>query len=101
MSNGPIRAELDSLYRDEVLPVFAGLGMETAARDYLAAVVDRFSNPFLDHRLSDIFVNHDTKKRHRFGGLISLTESNGFNLAQPRLAGALGAISLRGSIVSG
>ena len=95
ITNVPTRAEFNSLYEDEVLPVFAGLGMEAGARDYLATVVERFSNPFLDHRLSDIFVNHAAKKRHRFGGLIDLARVNGLNLAQPRLTGLLGPKSDR------
>ena len=39
--------------------------------------IDRFSNPFLDHRLAEIFVNHESKKQRRFGGLIALAEANG------------------------
>jgi tagaturonate reductase len=56
---------LRKLYEDEVLPGFRAKGMETAAEAYLATTLDRFANPFLDHRLSDIAVNHSQKVRKR------------------------------------
>ena len=43
---------------------------------YLKTVVEKFSNPFLNHRLSEIFINHEAKKRQRFGGLIDLAKAN-------------------------
>ena len=84
------RAELDALYQEEVLPVFAGIGMNKEAGAYLETVIERFSNPFLDHRLSEIFTNHEAKKERRFGGLIELALTNGVRVRQPRLEAALG-----------
>ena len=84
-----LRAELDDLYDEEVLPVFAGIGMGAEAGAYRAVVVERFSNPFLDHRLAEIFINHDAKKRRRFGGVIELARANGVHIKQPRLKAAL------------
>jgi tagaturonate reductase len=83
------RAELDDLYDQEVLPVFAGIGMKNEAFDYRDTVIERFSNPFLDHRLADIHDNHDAKKRRRFGGLIELAKANDVRIKQPRLSAAL------------
>jgi tagaturonate reductase len=83
------RAELDDLYDKEVLPVFAGIGMGGEAEAYRDTVIERFSNPFLDHRLADIHDNHDAKKRRRFGGLIELAEANDIRVEQPRLRAAL------------
>ena len=40
----------------------------------------RFFNPFLDHRLADIHVNHQAKKQRRFGGLIELVNVNGLSV---------------------
>ena len=71
-----MRAKLDALYDEEVLPVFAAIGMGDEAQAYLKTVIERFSNPFLDHRLSEIFINHEAKKRRRFGGLIELAKTN-------------------------
>jgi tagaturonate reductase len=71
-----MRAKLDALYAEGVLPVFAAIGMGDEAQAYLKTVTERFSNPFLDHRLSEIFINHEAKKRRRFGGLIELAKAN-------------------------
>ena len=70
-------AELNDLYDREVLPVFDGLGMGEEARAYRASVIERFRNPFLDHKLADIFTNHAAKKQRRFGGLVALAEQHG------------------------
>ncbi len=84
-----MRAKLDALYEEEVLPVFAAIGMGDEAQAYLRTVIERFSNPFLDHRLSEIFTNHEAKKQRRFGGLIDLAKMNGVNTKLPRLKAAL------------
>ena len=84
-----MRAKLDALYAEEVLPVFAAIGMGDEARAYLKTVIERFSNPFLNHRLSEIFINHAAKKRRRFGGLIDLAQANGGRIKLPRLEAAL------------
>ena len=74
-----------------MIPVFAAIGMETEARAYRTSVIDRFRNPFLNHRLADIFANHEAKKARRLGGLIALAETIDFRLSQPRLRAALAA----------
>jgi tagaturonate reductase len=89
MADKATHAELDKLLDEEVLPVFAGVGMKKEADAYRATVVERFSNPFLDHRLAEIFINHEAKKRRRFGGLIELAEANDVRVRQPRLRAAL------------
>lgn len=89
MGDATMRAKLDQLYDEEVLPVFAAIGMGEQASAYLNTVIERFSNPFLDHRLSEIFTNHEAKKRRRFGGLIELAEANGARVRQPGLKAAL------------
>jgi tagaturonate reductase len=89
MKDKAIRAELDDLYDKEVLPVFAGIGMKEEAEAYRATVVERFCNPFLDHRLAEIFTNHEAKKQRRFGGLIELARAHDVRIMQPRLSAAL------------
>ncbi|KAF7962180.1 D-mannonate oxidoreductase [Cupriavidus sp. UYMU48A] len=86
-----LRADLESLWRDEVLPVFDALGKGSAARVYLDEVRERFANPYLDHRLSDIARNHDEKKARRFQPVIDMAREFGLNLGQPRLKAALRA----------
>jgi tagaturonate reductase len=89
MADRAMRAELDDLYEKEVMPVFAGIGREEEARTYRDTAIDRFQNPFLDHRLAEIFTNHAAKKQRRFGGLIALAEANDLRVAQPWLMAAL------------
>jgi tagaturonate reductase len=91
MADNAIRAELNQLLDDEVLPVFAEIGMKEEAATYRATAVERFCNRFLDHRLAEIFVNHEAKKRRRLGGVIELAEGNNVRVKQPRLRAALGS----------
>jgi tagaturonate reductase len=91
MADNAIRSELDDLYDKEAAPVFAGIGMGREADAYRDTIIERFSNPFLDHRLAGIHYNHDAKKRRRFGGLIGLAEANDVRVEQPRPKAALGS----------
>ncbi|GAB4071930.1 D-mannonate oxidoreductase [Ancylobacter sonchi] len=65
LADDAIRARLDALYADEVVPGFAARGMESEARAYVAVTLDRFRNPFLDHRIADIAQNHTVKVERR------------------------------------
>jgi tagaturonate reductase len=91
MRDPALRADLEALWRDEVLPVFDALDKGGDARAYLDEVRERFQNPFLDHRLSDIARNHDEKKLRRFQPVIDLAHELGLNVRQPRLTAALRA----------
>ena len=64
------RARLSELYEQEVIPGFAGMGMEAEARAYVDETIERFENPFLNHRLADIADNHVEKIRRRAGGFL-------------------------------
>ena len=66
-----MRSFLDRIYDGEVLPVFAAAGIGDAPA-YRASVIERFLNPFLAHRLSDIAQHHAAKKVRRIGGLRKL-----------------------------
>lgn len=83
------RAALESLYRDEVLPVFAAAGDDLAPA-YVTATLDRFANPCLDHRLSDIAQNHAEKLERRIGAFLAWAKDLGLGGQQPRLQAALG-----------
>jgi tagaturonate reductase len=89
MRNEAWRTVLESTWREEVLPVFDALGEHDAARAYLVEVRDRFENPFLDHRLSDIARNHAEKKQRRFKPAVELAHELGLNIEQRRLKAAL------------
>ncbi len=82
-------ADLDGLYRQEVLPVFAAAGQGDEARSYVATTLDRFANPFLAHRLSDIAASHAEKVRRRIAAFVDWGEALGITAPQPRLRGVI------------
>ncbi|WP_322964069.1 mannitol dehydrogenase family protein [Sphingomonas fuzhouensis] len=79
------RASLDRVMAEEVLPGFAAHGMADEARDYIATTLERFANPFLDHRLSDIFSGHAAKIDKRVGGFVRWVDGSGQTVAMPEL----------------
>ncbi len=91
MADPVLRAEIEALWRDEILPVFSTLGVAARAQAdvYLVDVRERFENPFLDHRIADIAQNHAQKKERRLGPIVALAGKNAPHLAQPRLKAAL------------
>lgn len=89
MRDTRLRALLEAVWRDEVLPVFAALGEGDAAAAYLGTLRERLLNPFLAHRLADIAQNHADKKRRRFGPVVEAAQALGLRLAQPALRDAL------------
>ncbi|WP_323687719.1 mannitol dehydrogenase family protein [Rhizobium sp. AN88] len=92
MADDALSRDLETLWRDEVLPVFAAEGMGEEAQAYIRAVRERFLNPFLAHRLADISGNHDEKKRRRFVPVIAAAERLGLNAPQRKLRAALATI---------
>lgn len=79
------REVLECVWCDEVLPVFDAEGTGPQAREYLESVRDRFCNPFLEHRLSDIAKDHDLKKQRRLAPVVDRAQSLGLALAQTQL----------------
>lgn len=82
------RGALEELYAEEVVPVFEAAGDDTA-RAYVAQTLDRFANPFLDHRLTDIAQNHPEKLQRRIADFLSWAARLGLAGRQPRLAATL------------
>lgn len=74
---GPEGAALLLLYRDEVLPGFAHRNRGAAAEAYLATTLDRFRNPFLDHRIADIAQNHRPKAERRIAAFLDWVGPDG------------------------
>lgn len=89
MQSPALRADLETLWASEVLPVFAALGQFDAAQRYVDSVRERFGNPFLQHRLADIAVNHKDKKTRRLLPLVELAEQLAPGLEQPMLRAVL------------
>lgn len=89
MHDTRMRADLEAVWQEEVLPVFEAMDMRVRAEDYLASVRDRFGNPYLDHRIADIAQNHIPKIKRRVMPLIELANALSMQNAQPRLRGLL------------
>lgn len=85
MADAAIRADLADLYEQEVLPTFHAAGYGDEARDYVETTLERFANPFLVHRLSDIAQNHGEKTQRRIGAFIDWGRALGVTGDQLRL----------------
>ncbi len=90
MQDETIRRELEAVWREEVLPVFAADGIGEQATAYVDSVRERFLNPFLKHRIADIASNHEEKKQRRFAPVIARASELGLDLEQRRLKAAVG-----------
>jgi tagaturonate reductase len=89
MSDSALRAELEAVWADEVLPVFEAEGEGEHAHAYLTGLRDRLLNPFLAHRLADIARDHGEKKRRRIAPLVARAIAMNLALPQRRLRAAL------------
>jgi tagaturonate reductase len=76
---------LTRLYDEEVIPGFAARGLEREARDYAAVTIERFRNPFLDHRLSDIAQHHAEKLEKRVVSFLKWVDATGVDVPMPML----------------
>ena len=77
LADKDIRARLDTLYESEVLPGFAANSMGDEAKAYVATTLDRFLNPFLDHRIADISQHHPEKVARRIHAFLDWADSAG------------------------
>jgi tagaturonate reductase len=89
MNDPALRREIEALWAQEIVPVFAAIGKRSAAEQYLVALRERLLNPFLAHRLADIAQNQAQKKQRRFAPIVSLAAQHGLALPQRRLRAAL------------
>ena len=76
---------LKTVLSDEVRPAFvaAGLGAEFDA--YVATTLDRFANPYLDHRIADIAQNHAQKVTRRIAAMLDWAVAQGDTSPKPVL----------------
>jgi len=65
VADAAVRAWLEELLFDEIVPTIADRVEQADAEQFARDVLERFSNPFLDHRLADIALHHDVKLRTR------------------------------------
>ena len=80
---------LRALYAEEVVPAFAAAGEREGIDEYVATTLDRFANPFLDHKLEDIAQNHDAKLERRIAAFLEWAAENGDTAPKPMLRQAL------------
>jgi len=78
-------SSLKSVYQTEVIPGFETRGMAGEAARYVTTTLERFENPFLAHRLQDIFQHHRMKVDRRVGDFIRWVEETGGDIALPQL----------------
>jgi tagaturonate reductase len=95
MNDPRLRAGIEAVWEEEVLPVFVAMNLRDEAQRYVTNVRERFINPYLDHRIADIAQNHVEKLRRRVLPLIELAESFSVPAGQPRLRGLLSRYGLR------
>jgi tagaturonate reductase len=65
LDDSNVKNRLLSLYNNEVVRGFTIRGMRDDSERYIEKTIERFQNPFLDHRISDIFQNHIIKIERR------------------------------------
>lgn len=83
--------DLTDLYRCEVIPAFEAHGRKNEAEAYAATTIDRFKNPFLDHKLADIAQNHGEKIDRRISSFLSWARKADASLQMPRLDAVVAA----------
>ena len=71
LSDPDVKNRLLAIYIKEVIPGFARHDMDAEAKDYVGTVIERFENPFLNHRLAEIYGNHAQKIERRIMGFLS------------------------------
>ncbi|WP_179381603.1 mannitol dehydrogenase family protein [Jannaschia marina] len=79
------RATLDRLYAQEILPAFEAAGLGDRARAYVTTTIERFANPYLDHRIEDIAQNHADKVERRIGAFLRWARAQGDDGPKPML----------------
>ncbi|MES3097870.1 mannitol dehydrogenase family protein, partial [Sphingomonas aerolata] len=85
MADADTLADLRRLYHDEVVPGFAIGGLGDEAATYVEKTMDRFANPFIEHRLSDIHASHAAKVIKRVGGFVEWVDASGSAVPMPEL----------------
>lgn len=86
MDDGDALSALKSVLKNEVRPAFVAAGLEDEFDAYLDTTVERFANPFLDHRIADIAQNHRQKVVRRIASMLEWAKEQGDTSAKPILS---------------
>jgi len=89
LEDAVVSRELFAIYNEEVLPGFVFCGMGEEAKQYLATTLERFRNPFLEHRIADISQNHAVKLKNRVAAFLDWVRVREPAFAAPRLSAML------------
>lgn len=89
LTDAVVRERLLTVYRQEVVPGFAAHGMGDDAEAYIGVTMERFDNPFLDHRVADIAQNHGVKMERRIRAFLDWVAETGVAPAAPILRGLI------------
>ncbi|MEE2945761.1 MAG: mannitol dehydrogenase family protein [Pseudomonadota bacterium] len=84
------RHHLEQVYQREVRPAFAAAGMKTEFDDYVQSTIERFENPYLDHRIADIAQNHRQKIERRIKALLDFAIEHNDRSPKPVLTEIVG-----------
>ena len=86
LADAETHGDLVRLYAEEVVPGFSQKDMGDEAQAYVAATLERFCNPYLDHRIADIHAGHAAKIAKRITAFIAwVDEAPGSGCALPEL----------------
>ncbi len=85
LADDEIRQRLETVYQTEVVPGFAARRMGSEAQAYMATTLDRFRNPFLNHRIADISQHHQEKVDRRIRSFLDWAGGTGSHLNAPML----------------
>jgi tagaturonate reductase len=89
LADPAVAEHLNEIYTEEVIPGFALYDMGDEAARYVAMTLDRFNNPFLEHRLADIAQNHAIKIQNRIGAFIAWVRERQPDFTPRRLSAIL------------
>nr|WP_255456314.1 hypothetical protein [Sedimentitalea sp. CY04] len=78
-------ASLKDVLNNEVRPAFVAAGLEDQFDPYVDTTIERFSNPFLDHRIADISQNHRQKVMRRIAAMLDWAKAQGDPSIKPIL----------------
>jgi len=85
MQDNFLRTQLDQVLQEEVLPVLLQMQLGEEVNAYISSVIERFCNPFLQHKLADIAQNHQSKVERRILPLVQQAAQLLPELAMPKL----------------
>ncbi|MCZ2720985.1 mannitol dehydrogenase [Marinomonas sp. 15G1-11] len=89
MENPLLRHAFETVLAEEVVPVLLAMNLNEEVIAYVDSVRERFLNPFLQHNLSDIEQNHQSKIERRISPVVSKAQRLLPSLKQPKLVACM------------